>query len=237
MNYELDTHIHSVSSGHAYSTITENANYAAQKGLKLIAITDHAPKMPGSCSNLHFLNLHVIPRFISGVEVLTGVELNIMDKEGKVDLNKALIEKLDVVIASLHIPCIKPMSMEENTQAIVNVMENPLIKILGHPGDPRYPIDIVKMVDTAKKTNTLIEVNNTSLNPNNTRFGGNDIILEIIKECKKKEQPVILGSDSHYHTQIGDFSFAEKLIEEAQMPKELVMNYSVKNYKAYIGIK
>ncbi len=237
MNYELDTHIHSVSSGHAYSTITENAEYAAKKGLKLIAITDHAPKMPGSCGSLHFMNLKILPRFINGVEILTGVELNIMDKNGNVDLKEELIKGLDVVIASLHIPCIKPMSIEENTEAAVNAMLNPLVKVLGHPGDPRYPIDIDKIVDTAKKTDTLIEINNTSLNPNNTRFGGRDTIINIIKKCAQRQQPVILGSDAHYHLQIGDFSYAEELIAEAEMPKELILNYSVKDYKDYMGIK
>lgn len=236
MTYELDTHIHSVSSGHAYSTITENAEYAAKIGLKLIAVTDHAPEMPGSCGKFHFSNFKALPKFINGVELLNGVELNIMDKYGKVDLEENVIKKLDVVIASLHIPCIKPMSMEENTEAVINVMENPLINILGHPGDPRYPIDIVKVVDAAKKTDTLIEINNMSLNPKNPRFGGNDIILEIIRECKRKQQPIILGSDAHYHIQIGDFSFADALIKEAEMPKELILNYSVKDYKQYIGI-
>lgn len=237
MKYELDTHIHTVSSGHAYSTVTENAAYAAEIGLKTIAITDHAPEMPGSCGSFHFMNLYVIPRFINGVEILKGVELNIMDKDGRVDLEERIIKKLDVVIASLHIPCIKPGTKEENTEAVVNTMKNPLIKVLGHPGDPRYPIDIEKIVDTAKKTDTLLEINNTSLSPNNTRFGGNETILEIIKECKRREQPVILGSDAHYHTQIGGFDDAWSLIQAAEMPEELIINRSVKEFKAYLGIK
>ena len=45
--YKIDTHTHTVSSGHAYSTVTENAKYAASIGLEIIGMTDHAPKMPG----------------------------------------------------------------------------------------------------------------------------------------------------------------------------------------------
>ena len=52
--YKIDTHTHTVSSGHAYSTVTENAKYAASIGLEIIGMTDHAPKMPGSCGYLHF---------------------------------------------------------------------------------------------------------------------------------------------------------------------------------------
>ncbi len=82
--YKLDMHIHSVSSGHAYSTITENARYAAQIGMEAIGITDHAPMMPGSCGHIHFLNLKVLPEYIEGVRVYKGIELNITDSAGRV---------------------------------------------------------------------------------------------------------------------------------------------------------
>ena len=38
--YKIDTHTHTVSSGHAYSTVTENAKYAASIGLEIIGMTD-----------------------------------------------------------------------------------------------------------------------------------------------------------------------------------------------------
>ena len=72
--YKIDTHTHTVSSGHAYSTVTENAKYAASIGLEIIGMTDHAPKMPGSCGYLHFLNLRILPEYIEGVRVLKGIE-------------------------------------------------------------------------------------------------------------------------------------------------------------------
>lgn len=237
MKYVLDAHCHTISSGHAYSTVTEYAKEAAEKGLNLIAITDHAPKMPGSCSSLYFLNLHVIPRFLYNVEVLKGAELNITDKNGAVDLSSRILENLDIVIASLHIPCIKPMSAEENTSCMINTMKNPHINILGHPGDPRYPFDIKAVVSAARDTNTIIEVNNTSLSPKNPRYNGPETILKIIKECKTQSVPVILGSDAHFHTNVGNFSFVNSLIEEAQMPQELILNTSVELFKKTIALK
>ena len=54
MNYEFDLHTHTIASGHAYSTIKEMAHSAAQKGLKLLGITEHAPKMPGTCHDFYF---------------------------------------------------------------------------------------------------------------------------------------------------------------------------------------
>ena len=70
MRLIADCHLHTTASGHAYSTIGEYANEAAKKGLELIAMTDHGPKMPGTSSFLHFENLKIIPDSMCGVEIL-----------------------------------------------------------------------------------------------------------------------------------------------------------------------
>ena len=54
MKIEVDTHCHTIASGHAYSTIVENAKAASEKGLKMIAITDHGPAMPGTFHEAYF---------------------------------------------------------------------------------------------------------------------------------------------------------------------------------------
>ena len=58
----------------AYSTITEMIDAAVDKGLKLLAITEHAPAMPGSCKDFYFYNLKILPRFQKGLEIMFGVE-------------------------------------------------------------------------------------------------------------------------------------------------------------------
>ena len=42
------------------------------------------------------------------MRIYTGVEANIMDFKGNLDLDEAVLKKMDYVIASLHMPCIKP---------------------------------------------------------------------------------------------------------------------------------
>ena len=51
MKYQsvMDLHTHTVASGHAYCTLREMAKAASDKGLELLGITEHAPKMPGTC--------------------------------------------------------------------------------------------------------------------------------------------------------------------------------------------
>lgn len=234
MKYIIDAHTHTVASGHAYSTIAENARYASEIGLQLIAMTDHAPKMPGSCGKLHFYNLNVIPKKLFDVEILKGVELNIMDKYGNVDLPNDILKKLDICIASLHIPCIEPMSKMDNTGAILGAMANENIKIIGHPGDPRYPFDVECVVREAINKGVLLEVNNTSLDPNNGRAGGEKVLLEMLKLCRKADYPIVLGSDSHFYSYVGGFARAEKLLEVADFPDELVINTSLSAFKKFI---
>ena len=57
MNIEIDTHTHTLASGHAYNTLREMAAMAAEKGLKGLAITEHSPKMPGTCHIFTFRTL------------------------------------------------------------------------------------------------------------------------------------------------------------------------------------
>ena len=87
----LDVHTHTTASGHAYNTIWEMAVGAKEKGLQLLGITDHAPKMPGSSESIYFSNFKVLPRNIGEVMVLHGVELNITDFEGTVDLPEDIL--------------------------------------------------------------------------------------------------------------------------------------------------
>ena len=116
----MDTHTHTLASGHAYSTIRENAAAAAKKGLQLLAITEHAPRMVGSSQAIYFQNLKVIDRHAFDVELMMGVELNILDDKGTVDLTEGTLRQMDLAISILHIPCINPGSREYKTQACMN---------------------------------------------------------------------------------------------------------------------
>lgn len=79
MKYVLDVHTHTIASGHAYNTIKEMAQSASEKGLELLGITEHAMKMPGTCHSFYFANLKMLERKMFGVEMLFGVELNILN--------------------------------------------------------------------------------------------------------------------------------------------------------------
>ena len=103
VNVQVDTHTHSVASLHAYSTISELVNGAEQNGLKGFVLTEHGPALQGGLTHpYYFGNLQVIPREIRGITLFRGVELNIMDGEGGLDLSPNYLKLLDFVMAGLH---------------------------------------------------------------------------------------------------------------------------------------
>lgn len=230
--FVLDTHTHTIASGHAFSTLIENCKEASEKGIELIAMTDHGPLMPGGPHIFHFGNLKVIPEFIHGVEVLKGIEANIIDYDGKLDLDEDRIKNLDIVIASLHDVCITPGSKKDNTKALINAMKRGYVDIIGHPGNPVFPVDIDEVLEAALYYNVMIEINNSSLGV--SRIGSYENCSLIAKRAALKGNIIALGSDSHICYSIGEFSKAAELIERAGIDDEHIINTDKQKLKDYL---
>ena len=235
MKYILDSHTHTIASGHAYNTINEMAQTAAEKGLELLGITEHAMEMPGTCHEYYFMNLKVLPRKMSGIEVFFGTEVNIMDYDGRLDMSQKLLERMDVVIASMHVPCIRPGTKSENTRAYIKAMENPAVNIIGHPDDGRYPVDYEELVAAAKEHHALLELNNSSLCPYTTRLDAHSNYMVMLEMCRRYEVPIIVNSDAHCAMDIGGHQYAEQLLKEIDFPEHLIVNRSVEEYKKFVN--
>lgn len=234
-SFELDIHTHTIASGHASAaTITDMAKAAAAGNLKLLGISDHGPATLGGGKPSYFRSLAHAQKQRFGVEMLYGVEVNILNNDGKLDLENSILEKLDYAIASIHKPVKKPGTAEENTKAYIAAMKNPNVRIIGHCDDVKYPVDYLAVVRAAMKYNVLLEINNSSLSSDgyrgDTRF--NDLM--ILNLCRHFHYPVILASDSHGTRNVGDFSHALELIALAGMPESLIMNYSAKAFKCFL---
>ena len=237
MKIVLDTHTHTLVSGHAYNTIREMARMAKEKGLEALAITEHAPAMPGTCHEFYFQNLEILPRQMEGVKMFFGSEVNLLDEKGTLDLAERTLKGLDIAIASIHPHCFKTeITMENVMGAYFHAMENPGIHIIGHPDDGRFPVDYEALVLKAKETGTLLELNNSSLTPGGFRMNayGND--LKMLTYCKKYGVPITLGSDAHVDVDIAEYEAAKKLIAECEFPEELIINTSVDKLEKILDI-
>ena len=232
MKIELDVHTHTIASGHAFSTLQEMAQAAADKGLKVLGITEHSPGVPGTCHPIYFRNLHVVPRRMYGVELLLGAEINILDGKGNLDLDEDYMKMLDIRIAGIHSLCYEYGTIEENTHGMVQVISNPFIHIISHPGDGTADLFFEPLVLAAKENGVLLEINNSSLNPYRHKEKARENNLEILRLCKRYEQPVILGSDAHISFSIADYRWLYTLLVETEFPGELILNDKPDVFKA-----
>lgn len=232
----LDLHTHTIASGHAFSSLQEMVLAASEKGLQLLGITEHAPGIPGTCAPIYFRNLHVVPRKMFGVELLLGAELNIIDYQGTVDLGEEYFPMLDIKIAGIHSLCYTPGTITQNTEAMIGAIRNPHVNIISHPGDGTALIDFEPVVFAAKEYHTLLEINNSSLNPIRKKERARENNLTILRLCKQHEVPVILGSDAHISFDIARYDHLYELLRETEFPERLILNDNVKKLKDYINI-
>jgi putative hydrolase len=208
------------------------AEAASKKGLEMIAITDHGPSMEGAPIPMYFSALGMLPDRISGVRILCGVEANITDYDGNLDLPPETLEKLDFVIAGFHELVLPPCGdVEKNTGAMIKVLANPHVDAISHPGNPHYQVDIPAVVNAAKRYGKLLEINNNS---SVVRRGSLDNCRKIASACREMKIPVICGSDAHCPSDAGSFSNSLEILKSAGFPKELVLNTSVRKLTKFL---
>jgi putative hydrolase len=225
IKFVLDIHTHTIASGHAFNTLHENAVAASEKGLELIAATDHGPAMTGAPTEIFFAAETMIQPVIAGVKIMRGAEANIVNYDGKLDISDKSLGNLDFVIAALHDIVIEPCGkIARNTDAVIKAIANPLVDVIAHPGNPVFQIDIPAVVSAAKEYGKLLEINNNSIN---VRPGSVDNCKEIARICAEEGIPVVCGSDAHIDAAVGDFTNSNKLLRAVNFPKESVINTSV----------
>ena len=87
----MDLHTHTLASGHAYSTLKENLEEAKKMGLKVLGTSEHARMMPGTAPLIYFQNFKVIPKEVDGVRLVNGIEANIFDEHGSIDVEEPIL--------------------------------------------------------------------------------------------------------------------------------------------------
>ena len=168
--YLSDIHTHSIASGHGTTcTISDMAKAASKKGLKLLGISDHGPGTLASGTSSYFRSLPFYPRKRFGIDILYGVELNILDSAGHTDLSDELLNNLDYAIISMHRQNYRSASVSQNTEAYINAMKHPAVKILGHCDDTHFPVDYETLAKAALQENVIFEINEASLAPGEYR--------------------------------------------------------------------
>lgn len=232
----IDIHTHTIISGHAFNTLNEMVAHAQNIGLKLYGITEHGPGIPGTCDPVYFRNMYIVPRQYGDMRLMMGAELNILDYDGNLDLKEDFYFRcFDVTIAGLHQLCYKDGNRQQNTSALLGAINNPHVNIISHPCDgTASDFDIEAVVLEAKKTGTLLELNNSTLNPYRGKRLAKGFYLTMLRLCKKHDHPIIISSDAHHTSQLGDHQFVQPLLKELNFPEELILNDKVDDFLSFL---
>lgn len=231
MKLLVDTHTHTVISGHAYSTLTENAKEAYKKGLEGFVCADHGPAMVSGPPDFTVATLAGLPEIIEGVRVFAGAEANIMDQYGTLDMRDCYLRMTDYAIASLHEIIIAPAGRKHDTDAMISALNHPYVDVIGHPGNPSYDVDHKALVLEAKKLSKVIEINNHSFR---YRKGSKGPCTNIMKLCMKHDVRITVSSDAHVCYNMGLFDSAIAVLEEIGFPEELIVSRNLDVFTSYL---
>ena len=231
MRIKFDTHTHTLATSHAYSTVSENASFAAKIGMEGFAVTEHAPAMPDAPHQWFFNNLWNLPRELYGQKLLIGAEVNILDLAGTLDLDEAVLKRLDVVNVSIHSPVYQDRDAEDHTSAYEAMVMNPYVDILCHSGSPSFSYDYEYIVKLAKKYNKLIEINNHSFAVRRSSIPN---CIKLAELCKKHGTGIVVSSDAHFFTDIGNYTHSLEMLDGIDFPEELVMNTSYLKFEQFL---
>lgn len=193
-----DLHVHSNWSDGG-STIEEVARAAKARGYSYVAITDHTRSL-GIAHGLSVERLErqleeitALNKRLRGFRVLSGSEVDILS-DGRLDLPDAVLERLDVVVASIHSGF--QQSEDRITGRIVSAVENPRVDIIGHPTGrllgtrPAYAVDLGRVMEAAAKSGAALEINCY-----HERLDLNDVNARRAVELGVR---LALGTDSHH---------------------------------------
>ena len=211
MRLLADLHTHTVASGHAYSTVTELATAARDRGLELIAVTDHGPAVPQGAHDWYFWNLKVVPSVLDGVCILKGCEANPdAETDNGIDLPDLVLEQLDFVAVGFHpLTGFDQRDRARNTEALLRVMANPLVDMITHPGnEDEFPLDLEAVVAAAVRYGVILELNDHSFAPSSARHASVAREREFAAAAREAGAPVAISSDAHYHLHVGRFDAA-----------------------------
>jgi len=198
-----DLHTHTNWSDGAES-IEKMARAAQKMNYQYLAITDHT----GTLKIAHGLDEkkllsqmreidRINKKFGSHFRILKGAEVNIK-VDGSLDIKDEILAKLDIVVASVHSNF--KMSRRDMTERIVRAMKNPYVKIIGHPTGrvlfqrEGYSLDLEKIFQTAKETNTALEINSYP-----ERLDLNDLNIKKAVEMGVK---LVIDTDAHSQSQL-----------------------------------
>ncbi|MDB5386979.1 MAG: polX [Planctomycetaceae bacterium] len=192
-----DMHMHTTATD-GTASIREMAEAAKLRGLQYIAITDHSKRV--SMANglnadrlrQHWKEIEKVRGQVSGIEILKGIECDILE-DGTMDLDDAVLAEADWVIAVLHYGLRQPK--EQIDLRLLNAVRNPHVSIIGHPTAriigkrPPVAFSFEALLKAAADYGIMLEINASYMR----------LDLDDIQAAAARDRgiPIVISTDAH----------------------------------------
>ena len=219
-----DVHMHTVETD-GRNTIEEMAEAAREHGYKYMAITDHSKNL-AFANGLddkraveHIQRIRGANETVGGINIFAGIEVDIL-ADGSLDLSDSVLEKMDMVIASVHSHF--NQSEQEMTDRLLKAIANPNVSIIGHPTGrlllrrDAYPFDMDSVLDAAARHKVAME-----LNAYPDRL---DLCDRHLRMAKQRGVKVVINTDSHHTSHLDKIRFGVLQARRAWLTANDVLN-------------
>jgi DNA polymerase (family X) len=224
-----DLHMHTNATD-GRDTIRQMAEAALARGLAYIAITDHSKNlaMTNGLDDTRALAHVKLIREVDAqlqeelegrIRILPGIEVDIL-ADGALDLDDSTLAQMDIVVASVHSHFAQPT--EEMTARVLRALENPHVRILGHPtgrkvlGREPYAINIDAILKSAAQKGVAVEHNASP-----ARADLNDLHLRLAKKhgCK-----IVVDTDAHATEELDQMRYGITQLRRAWLTPSDILN-------------
>jgi DNA polymerase (family 10) len=192
-----DLHMHTTATD-GNASIQEMAEAAKARGLQYIAITDHSKRvtmangLDADRLRAHWKAIDKVRGKISGIEILSGIECDILE-DASMDLSDDVLAEADWVIAVLHYGLKQPR--EQINKRLLAAIENPHVSVIGHPSGriisrrPGADISYGDVFKAAADHGVMMEIN-----AHRSRLD-----LDEIHAAAAKDHgiPIVISTDAH----------------------------------------
>jgi DNA polymerase (family 10) len=219
-----DFHVHTALSGDARSSLEEVVAAAQARGLRFLAITEHAEGVAAGVSrealNEQRANIQALQRRIGpSLTLLHGVELNI-GPDGELSYDAEFRKTFDFCLASIHDHY--DLDRAAQTRRVVTAMRDPAVRMIGHLSGRHIgkrvgiEIDIDAVFAAAEETGTALEINGT--------LSRLDLSVEGLHRAKHRKVNLVLTSDAHHANDLDRIRFAVANAERGWAQPDRIAN-------------
>ncbi len=217
----IDLHTHSFFSACGIHTHLEILERGKRLGMEAIAITDHGPALQSRCTSPFYDRLN---KPLEGIRLLKGMECNLVNEEGEIDLPINRLPYLDVVLLGIHPNTPKGLGRGRYTEMLVKAVErNRTVDILTHLNDEAYPVEFETVVKAATERGIAIELNNSK-----TLLGrvSDDVTRSLVETVDTLNGRLVVTSDMHAIEELGLDDSVRPFLEQQAFPKERIVSAS-----------